>query len=504
MGLGVKYTIGVDGQSGLSTLDLLNNKFNVLGSTAQTIGGKIQTAFTFAAIEESIRRTGEWAQNLEKSAIALGTTNEKLQAMNLLAQNANLDEGKVTGFFETLETKRAEAIKGNYDLIQSFQALGVTFKDLQHLNRGEIFGKMLGNSNVQNIVAGTPMGNAMENLVGQGNISSFQQLQRAGGGMTLDQFTNNAKSSGQIVGGEDVNGISNQWIQIKKDLQQALQNLAPIGKLLMSLATILSETVLGISNLFKNTISGNFKGIAALIMNGVFGFVKTFTGIIDGASNLIYKLTKHIPGLKAKPLNYTGYVQNAQDFYNNKLGASRNDIRGGEGIGNLAAIVGTGGLGGVAKMGSEGILDLAGVAEKAGAARLSSVMLNNAVRLDKASRFGLLAGGKGIMGTGATLASWMVGATGAMNQTPNNGTFTGGNSKDIPFNGITTFQNPTVFNGENHGQLKLGGVFGTGIQSRMIRLAQQQIDLLSQIVKNTSYLNQYRPVPTDNKPAGGA
>jgi hypothetical protein len=522
MGLGIKYTIDVDGKSGMNTLDLLNQKFNLLGDTAKTIGGKIQALFTFAAVEEAIRRTGEWAEAQDRLAISLGTTNEKVQAMNQLAMNANLDSGKVTGWFESLDAKRREAIKGNYDLRLSFQALGITFSELQHMNRSELFGKLMANKDVSKIVAGTPMGNALENLVGSGGIGQFQALQRAAGGQTLDQYTANGVANGSIVPGKDVTELSNQWIQIKQDLANALKNLAPLGKLLMALATILSESVLGFSRVFKHgfdiitgLINGDFtkvtsgiKGIGAVLLNAVFGIVKIFTGLVDIASKTVNNLIKKIPGVGKyaadETINYTKYVQEAQDFYNKKLGATRDDIRGGEGLGNLTAIVGTGGTGAAARMSAEGLIDLAGLAEKAGAARLSTTMLNNAVRLERLSQIGL---GGGRLGMAGTMASWALGAVGQANQTPNNGvTANTEGGIDTPFNGTVPYQTPTRFTGESLSQLKLGGVFGSGIQSRMLRLSEQQTNYLSEIVKNTSFLAQYKPVglATDNKkPSGG-
>jgi hypothetical protein len=522
MGLGIKYTIDVDGKSGMNTLDLLNQKFNLLGDTAKTIGGRIQGALTFAAIEEATRRTGQWAESLDRAAIAAGTTNEKIQAMNQLAMNANLDSGKVTGWFDSLDDKRREAIKGNYDLRLSFQALGVSFSELQHMNKSELFGKLMANKDMGKIVAGTPMGNAAENLLGQGSIGQFQALQRAAGGQTLDQYTASGVANGSIVPKEDVTELSNQWIQIKQDLANALKNLTPLGKLLMALATILSESVLGFSRIFKGgfdiitgLIDGDFKkvgngvkSIGSILLNAVFGVVKIFTGLVDMAAKVVNNLVKKIPGIGKyagdETINYTKYVQEAQDFYNKKMGATRDDIRGGEGLGNLATIVGTGGAGSLVRGGAEGLLDLAGVAEKAGAARLSTTMLNNAVRLEQFSKIGLGGGRLGMMGTMASLA---LGVIGQQNQTPNNGvTANTLGGVDTPFNGTVPYQTPTRFTGESLSQLRLGGVFGSGIQSRMLRLSEQQTNYLSEIVKNTSFLAQYKPVGmvTDNrKPSGG-
>jgi len=88
----------------------------------------------------------------------------------------------------------------------------------------------------------------------------------------------------------------------------------------------------------------------------------------------------------------------------------------------------------------------------------------------------------------------------------NNGVVKSQGGVDAPFDGVLPNMAATHFTGQSSSQLRIGGVFGTGIQSQMIRLASEQVNLLSQIVKNTSYLGQYKPVgTTDNKkPAGGS
>jgi hypothetical protein len=515
MNNGVTYTIGMDGQQGIATMDAILGKFNLVSQGAASMGGKIQSALTFAGIEEAIRRTGEWAQGMDKAAIALGTTTEKLQSLQLMAQNANLDESKVTGWFDTLADKRTEAIKGNTDLIQSFQAMGVSMTDLQHLTKADLFSKVLGNQSIQDVVQGSPRANALENLIGQGNIPQFQALQKASGGKDLNQFTASGIASGTITKGSDITSMSNSWIQIKQDLASALKELTPLGKLLMSLATILSEAVLGLTTIFGGVfktlagiLTGDFskvgdglKSIGATLLNGIFGVVKTFTGLIDGASNIIYNIAKHIPGLKSivdKPISYTEYVQNAQDFYNDKIGANKNEIRGGEGLGNLAAVAATGGAGAAARMGSEGLLNLAGVAEKAGASTISDVMLSNAVRMEKFGGIGLFGSSK--LGTAA---SWAMGAKAASNQTPNNGVIPSAGGTDAPYNGMPIYQQNLRYTGESNKQLSIGGVFGTGIQSKMIRLAEQQISILAQIQKNTALIGKFSGTNSNTTPSGG-
>jgi hypothetical protein len=521
MGVGVKYTLGVDGQQGINTLDLFTQKFNLVGEAAKTVGSKIQTAMTFTAIEEAIRRTGEWAQNTDKLAISLGTTSEKVQALKQLALGANLDEDKVTVWFETLDEKRREAIKGNFDLIMSFQALGVSFKDLQHMDRADLIGKLMGNQNVGSLVAGTPMGNAFENILGANSIPSFQALQRASGGKSLNDFTQQQIDAGDIVPKKDVTELSNEWREVKQDLANALKELTPVGKILMSVATIISETVLGLARIVGNlgkiitgTLSGDFgkvgsglKSIGSVLLNAVFGVVKIFTGLVDLVAKAANNLVKHIPFVGKfaadETINYTKYVQNAQDFYNKKLGSTRDDIRGGEGIGAAATIVATGGAGGVAETAETGLLRAAGTAEKLGALETADTLLTAAARAEKLKSLGLAK-----FGVPGQLASIALGSIGAANGTPTGNTtgFNGQVPGDVPFNGTVPFQQTLKFTGESASQLKIGGIFGTGIQTKMIRLAETQVNLLSEIVKNTSYLGKLGivgPVTDNKKPAGG-
>jgi hypothetical protein len=552
MALGVEFKIGVDGQQGIKTLDLMQQKFKSLGNTVKTeFGDKVKAAVTVAAIEESIRRTGEWAQQLERSAIALGTTTDKLQALNLLADKSNVEQGKLTGWFDTVDSKRREAIAGNYDLVQSFQALGATYQDLQHMSKSDLFGKLLSNVSLQNVVSGTPMGNAAENVLGNGSLPQFQAVQKVAGGQNLTQFTDSALANKQIVEGGDVSSMSQQWAKIKQDLEQALKALTPIGRLVLSLVEILSEALLGATRVFtelggviKGLFTGDLKAIqtnlkgllGGLLTNAVFGLAKIITSVIDLVGGFFNSWIRKIPGMSKLVPDYksgggaTGMVQSVQDSYNKKFNIEAGDVRGGEGLGNLAGVVGTGGAGAVARAGTKSLLEAAGLAEKVGAVGTSGRLLNMAIKTNRYAESNGLAGaavrrlmlrdaGKAsgdempfmvnranaFARTAGILSTGIVGAIAAQNNST-----TGANGQvragDNQYHGVPWNQAPTVFTGEGSAALKIGGTFGSGIQARLIRLNEEQISLLSQISKNTSFLNKFDGKPVENpnsQPTGG-
>ena len=584
MALGVSYSINVDGQQGLGVLNAFQSQFKSMGDTARKeLGQKLKTAVSLATIEEATRRTGEWAQNLDKTAQAMWTTSEKLQAMNLLASMSNVDESKVTGFFDELDAKRRDAVQGNQELIQSFQALGISYQDLTSLSKSDLFGKLLSSGKVQGLVAGTPMGNAAESLVGQGNIPILKALNGTAGGKDLNSFAGDAKDKGEIADNQDVADMSATWQNIKQDLSQALLALSPIGKILLNLASILSGSILGAITVLKDIfgviaglLTGNMemvgnsiKSFGGILMNGVFGLLKTITGLIDLVAGTISKYARMIPGGKKLFGEYgtgiTGLVQEGQDALNKKFNIGRNEIKGGEGLGNLGAIIGTGGTGAagteVASVASNALLKGAGIAEKYGAAKVSETLLSGAAKLDgyvggtgvagkvtnhifenraakegesyineyadrklaiarkgdegmtdeeaaslrakykeegikdymKSSQLEALAikasGIAGIAGNVAAIGLGVSTSHGVKGVAP----------EDQKFHGVVTNQAPTNFQGESSSMLKLGGVYGTGIQSRIIRLNEQMVSLLAQISRNTSYNNATNvPLPSTN------
>ena len=54
-------------------------------------------------------------------------------------------------------------------------------------------------------------------------------------------------------------------------------------------------------------------------------------------------------------------------------------------------------------------------------------------------------------------------------------------------NGVSPWNNESA----SVSNLKFGGIYSSGIQTRLIRLNEQMVSLLQQMVKNTQYNNQY-------------
>lgn len=508
MALGVTYTIGVNGQQGLGVLSLFENKFKELGNTVKSeLTSKLKGAVTLATIEEATRRSGEWSQQLERVAQTEGVASDKLQGLNLLAALANVENEKAIQFLDELDGKRRDAINGNQDLVQSFAALGITIQDLQHLSKADLFGKLLSSGSIPSLVAGTPLGTAAENLVGVGNIPTLQALNKASGGQNLNAFTSNAEEQGEIVSPEDTAAMADAWKEVKVNLQQTLVELAPVGKLFLSVANMLSEILLGVVRLFghlfgiiKGLATGDMGGVlsnakglfAGLLTNAIFGIVKMITGILDLVSTSLNNWAKKIPligkYLADNPLSYTSVVQKQQDKFNKWAGISRADIKGGEGVGDLATLIGTEGVGTIAKAGSKVALDAATTAEKAGALGLADKTLNASAFLEKfGGNKGFLGGFMEKLGLIRTVGVGLGVAGLAANGRAQAGG--PGTSADAPFNGFRMNQPATVFTGEQASMLKLGGTFGTGIQSRIVRLNEQMVTILAQIQRNTAYNN---------------
>ena len=153
MPLGIEYRIGVDGSSGMSALSSLESKMKQVGNTAKSeLAQKLKTVFTVTAIEEAVRRTADWAQQIEQTSKQLGISAEALQALQVIAAKTGLPTDAITGMFENIAKAREEALAGNKDLIVSFQNLGVSLKELQTTTKSQLFSDVMKGipDNVQN------------------------------------------------------------------------------------------------------------------------------------------------------------------------------------------------------------------------------------------------------------------------------------------------------------------------------------------------------------------
>lgn len=139
---GPTYVLGVDTSQGMAALAQIQNKMKSVGDTARSeLAQKLKTVFSVVAIEEAVRRTGEWALQLQNTAKQLGINSEALQALQLIARNTGAPEEAIVGMFENVSKSAQGAMDFNQELITSFLQLKITLEDIRNSTREELFGK---------------------------------------------------------------------------------------------------------------------------------------------------------------------------------------------------------------------------------------------------------------------------------------------------------------------------------------------------------------------------
>jgi len=386
----VEFELGVKSQAAVDSVDNFSKRIGSLGDAAAGFALKWKGAFSIAAIALATEKTAAYERQLQSTAQTLGTTAEKAQGLDLLAQYSNSDASTVTGYFDAIDEKRKEALKGNQDLIMSFQALGVSYKDLVNGSKSDLFSKVLQNPTLANTVPGSQMGYATENIFGNGSIQQLQAYQQTMGGQSLDEFTNGLKKNGQILSNEEVANTAQQDNELKAQFQKLLITLEP-----------LANAILTMTNAFL-TWFNNHEGSDVK---------KDFTGNFDiGGKDTVYGALKNWLTSGGKN-NKSNMISSNADWTSGAAGESEHPV-------------------------------------------------NTSVRV----------------------------------------------SKDQPFHGVVLIQPPTIFQGESVSGLKTGGVFGSGVQTRIIQLNTEMRDYLQQIMKNTSGANNpytkvtaaYTPSPTNS------
>lgn len=374
----VKFTIDADNSKAIAGIKQTGTAVKDVGKQIQeAFGQKIKQILSFTAVEEGIRRTAEWASEISKTARALNITTDALQVLNKVASKTGTPTEAVQSMFENINKSRDEALKGNQQLILSFQKLGVTYQQLSSLSKNDLFGQTLKGVSLPGSkdqmlraatqeVTGTP-----ENVIG-GFINGIDKDIK-------DKPDWNKTSEGEdIVPAEDIATISALWDQIKTGFIEIAGDFIPIVKIIMVFAKLLVDGFGMVTGLFKdavdiilNLITGqwgklgdSFKNIGGMLMNIGIGFLKAIADIIDWATGIIAKIWG------GKGTKYAKEIEEGAKAWNEENGISKKTAKRGQAGGEIALIVATAGEGGIAKAGSmlgKGAGEVASIAGKFGA-----------------------------------------------------------------------------------------------------------------------------------------
>lgn len=358
---GLNYTLGLDCSNFFSGL---KNSENAAKTTSKAIqdafGSKLKQVLSFAAIEEGIRRTGEWAAEIEKTSRALGMSAEALQTLQYIASKTGTSESAVTGMFENIGKARDEALRGNQELIQSFGRLGITFDDLRNKSKKELFSKTLGSINLGTATEGQR--SAIQNITGTppGVIKGFQAGMDGG---NFSDIQEKLAKEGSITKEEDIGTLAQQWADIMTSMKEIGTDLIPVAEFALAIVKMVIDGIGGIVQLVSDAVKGiwsllngdfdkakiAFGDFGLLVANMGYGLLKMVYGVVDFISGLLSK----IPMLKGIKSDFVKELQDAQNTANQTYHTSTKTVKRGQAAGELIGTVISAGEGAVNSIGRE-------------------------------------------------------------------------------------------------------------------------------------------------------
>lgn len=410
---GINFTVGVDGSqyfSGMKNMEATGK------STAKAIqdafGAKLKSVLSLTAIEEGVRRTGEWAAEIDRASKSLGVTREQLQTIQLIASKTGTSQDAIVGMFDNINKARDEALKGNHELIQSFQRVGVTYDDLLNKTKQGLFSEVLGKANPNS--KNEMMRTSIHNITGtpEGVLRGFQ----AGmGGQSFEAIQAVGLKSGAVIKEEEVQGIAAQWAQVITSLKDAGAQLIPIAGVLLDITKLLADGLGGIAEFIKlsfdavikflqgdwSGVGKAFDGIGKLMFSFTFGVAKAIAMLID----LVWNFIRKIPGLsKLMPeIATAAELREQEKDYNSDFNISKETARRGGAAGEIAGMVGsTGAISAVSKVAGKAIGNVTGrvsglaaeeaILKEAGLTRVSSKEATGIKHTPEGDRIGIKPG----------------------------------------------------------------------------------------------------------------
>lgn len=350
---GIKFTIDADNTKSLSAIKQVMYAAKDAGKQIQeAFGAKLKQVISVTAIEEGIRRTAEWAAEVDKFSKSLGISREAMQTLNVISQRTGTSMDTVQGMFENINKARNEALKGNQDMIKSFARLGVAMSDLKKMTPSQLFSETIGKINIDK--SDNLQRAAIQDITGtpEGTIEGFQ---KGMGGKSFTEKQSELLKEGSIQSEGTVGGIAQQWNEIKASFSELGTSLAPIVEIILGIFRMLVDTVTGIFDTLKESF--NFiMGILTLDKARIF---KAFEGLMTLLANLGYGLMKMVTGMLelipgVKKLGMTEGIKKIQDSANKEFGSNEKYVKHGEAMGESVGTVLGGELIGVASRTSLG------------------------------------------------------------------------------------------------------------------------------------------------------
>lgn len=310
---GIKFAMGLDASQMFGELFKVEGAAKRVGNSfKQAFANKLTQVISIAAIEQAVQRTAQWAAEINNTSKALGVTATQLQTIQHIASKTGTSEDAIVGMFSNIQKARDEAIKGNQQLVMSFQKLGVSMDDLMTSNTTQLFSKVMGGMGSDIRVASMGTRSAAQDIAGtpENVIATFQAgIAQAGG--DFNDAVNAMTESGQIASDVDIHVMASLWSQILTELKAAGIQLLPaviiilgIVKTLVTGLGAVSETlgglfkiVIGILTVDTDKIAQGVKSLTGLLLNSIFGVVKMVINLFTFIGDFIGKVFSKIPGM---------------------------------------------------------------------------------------------------------------------------------------------------------------------------------------------------------------
>lgn len=278
MATSLKFRIEADNSSGLRGVSQFGRAVHDLGGDIQRhIGDKLKDVFKITFIEETVRRTAEWATELAKASKELGVSVESLQALKVAAERAGIEQGKIFDYFQKIEAGALKALNGNKKLAESFRQLGISSAELRKASTQDLMAKAMERGT-------TPAGKvALLDIFGPKEILNVQSLMTEMKGKTIEQYAEAHES--QIVPSEQIKLIATAWINVLEDIKSIAVKLSPLVTTVLAIVDGVMKMVNGVFG----TITGMIGDVAAGLGHMSTGDFKTgFTRMSRGGARTAY------------------------------------------------------------------------------------------------------------------------------------------------------------------------------------------------------------------------
>ena len=140
MGNSIQFSMGLDNRQYLGALKQSQRETdNVSKKMQEAFGTKLKQLLTFTAVEEGVRRTAEWAAELNRASKALGVTAEQLQTLQHIGSKTGTGESAMISLFENIQKSFINRTK-TQKYLQTTKKLMKNESDSLTLNEEENYG----------------------------------------------------------------------------------------------------------------------------------------------------------------------------------------------------------------------------------------------------------------------------------------------------------------------------------------------------------------------------